>query len=51
MLIKIEMKDGKYTITYGKMSAKADNVAAAIDMLVDSFRKQLLKFFDVGQNK
>jgi chemotaxis protein CheY-P-specific phosphatase CheC len=51
MKISIEFKNGKYTITYGKMSATAATVKEAMEILVGSFRKELEKFFVVPTEK
>lgn len=47
MKISIEIKDKKFTITYGKMSATGATVKEAMDLLVDDFRKELGRFFVV----
>lgn len=48
MKISIEFKNGKYTVTYGKMSATASTPKEAIEILVENFKKQVEKFFLVG---
>lgn len=45
MKISIEFKNGKYTITYGKLVATAASIKEAVDDLEAQFRAQLDKFF------
>jgi len=45
MKISIEFKNGKYTITYGKLTATAATVKECVDSLEAQFRAQLDKFF------
>lgn len=45
MKISIEFKNGKYTITYGRLVATAGTIKEAVDNLESQFRAQLDKFF------
>lgn len=41
MKIQIEFKNKAYTITYGKLKATAPTIREAINILVDTYKKDL----------
>ncbi len=47
MKIQIELKNGNYTVTYGKVVGKGATIVEAIEKMVTSFRAELEKFFVV----
>lgn len=47
MKISIELKNGKYTVTYGQLSATGSTPKEAVDNLVAKFGQEVKKFFAV----
>jgi len=45
MKISIEFKDGKYTVTYGKIVGVGGSINEALDAMTKQFRLDLEKFF------
>lgn len=47
MKISIELKDKKYTVTYGRLTATGNTPAEAVAALVAKFGEEVKKFFAV----
>lgn len=45
MKISIELKDKKYKVTYGQISATGNTVKEAVENLANQFKEQVSKFF------
>lgn len=48
MKISVELKNGKYTVTYGHLSATGATPAEAVEALVSKFGTEVKKFFSVA---